>query len=415
MKDVVIIGGGAAGLFAATLLSMNGIKVTVLEHKDVIGKKLGVTGNGKCNITNMDFNMDCFFSEDKQFPSYALNDFTNMDFLDFMKNLGMDFVNKKGYVYPRSESASSVVQFFKYQCISNGVNIIYKAEVKKISGSDGEFNVQYIKDNERMDISAGKVIIAAGSKASSKTGSDGSGYYFAKTLGHSVIEPVPGLVPLVVKEDYVKELAGVRCQGKISLYDENTVIAEDKGEIQFTSYGVSGIPVFQVSRFASKKLLFEKHIKGIIDFCDEKDEIILKNDIEKAIANNKNYPLKVLLNVLFNEKVVRYAMKRAKVDFEVLTDKINKDEIEKIVAALKQMEFTIYDTYGFDNAQVCAGGVDTKEINPKTMESKLVSGVYFAGEVMDVDGKCGGYNLQWAWSSSFAAAMDIINDDRKQK
>ncbi len=411
MKNIIIIGGGAAGLFAGTVLSVHGCKVTILEHKDTVGKKLRVTGNGKCNMTNMNMDSECFYGDDLQFSSYVLNNFNNIDFLQFMKKLGMDFVDKNGYIYPRSESAASVVEFLKYKCISVGVQIVYKAEVKKIIENDGGFSVQYIKDNERINISADKVIIAAGSKSYPKTGSDGSGYYFAKTLGHNIIEPVPGLVPLKVEEDYIRELAGVRCQGKISLYDENSIIAEDKGEIQFTNYGVSGIPVFQVSRFASKMLIHKEYVRASIDFCVEKDENKLKNDLKEAFLFNKNYPVKVLLNIMFNEKVVNCVMKKANINFEILTDEINDNDVDKIVVALKKMELTITDTCGFDNAQICVGGVDTRELNPKTMESKLISGVYFAGEVIDVDGKCGGYNLQWAWSSSFAAAMDIINCD----
>ncbi len=421
MKNIVVIGAGAAGLMSAVTAAYNGNKVTILEHKDVIGKKLKITGNGKCNFTNTYFEKDSYRSDNIEFVEKALKKFDAFETIKFFEKLGMFFIEKNGYVYPKSETASSVVSFFENLCKKLDVDIIYKAEVKKIIGSIDDFSVQYITDGKRLEIEADRVIIAAGSKAAAGTGSDGSGYYFAKNLCHNVIDVVPGLVGLKVEEKFIKNLSGVRAKGKIKLFVRECTY-EDYGEIQFTSYGISGIPTFQVSRYATKELLSADKVYGCIELLSEFETMELAGKlIDNMWGDNAEEVLKNAFLTILNEKVSEAAIAEferkyyktsggKKISLKEVTAKNNRKEIEniieKFVEFVKNIPFTVTDHNGFENAQICAGGVDTREVED-TMESKLVKGVYFAGEVLDADGKCGGHNLQWAWSSGYIAGSEV--------
>ncbi|MBE5939824.1 MAG: aminoacetone oxidase family FAD-binding enzyme [Lachnospiraceae bacterium] len=410
MKKIVVIGAGAAGLMAAIAASDEGCDVTILEHKDAMGRKLRITGNGKCNFTNLsccaeNLKKDSFLrSENISFAEEALKLMPVSKTLSFFESKGMTFIEKNGYVYPRSEQASSVVEFFDGLCDAYNIRIIYKAEVKKILKED-RCKVEYIYDNQRTFITADKVIIAAGSKANSKTGSDGSGYYFAKCLGHNIVPVVPGLVGLCVDEDYIKKMSGVRATGEITVYENglSKKLASDKGELQFTAYGISGIPVFQVSRYVAKELYNGGKVTGVVDLLPEYEEKELINRLVMLKRNNKNHSIDMVFKTMVNNKVSDVVFDYFGIEKNDSVINISDEIIENIIHFMKNMKFNINDTNGFENAQVCAGGVDTKEVNSMTMESGIHKDIYFAGEVLDVDGICGGYNLQWAWTSGYIA------------
>jgi len=409
MIKTTIIGGGASGLMAAIAAAEEGNEVTVLEHKDVVGKKLSLTGNGKCNLTNMKQEKSYYYSNNSAFPCCILNKFNHEATIAFFEDMGLRVKDKNGYIYPNSECAADVTELLVGRCRALGVNILYKSEVKKIIKSDSKINVEYIKDDKRMIVESDNVIIAAGSKAMPKSGSDGSGYYFAKCLGHKIIEPLPALTGFKVNEKYIKNLSGVRAQGRVSVFADGVNIGSDEGEIQFTSYGISGIPAFQISGNISRNIYNGKKVSGYIDFFNDMSEDDLKAYIKEKIKKCPYKTIKEQFLSVINGKITEEILFVCNIDRESVSSDLEDDKINNISKIFKNFRFSVEEVNSFDNAQVCTGGVDTEEIDENTLESKLVPGVFFAGEVMDVDGICGGYNLQWAWSSGYVAGKSVAH------
>ncbi len=403
MENVIVVGGGASGLVAAIVVARQKHKVTILEHKDKIGKKILATGNGKCNYTNLLQTPECYRSSDSSFAMKVLSCFDVNQTIDFFEQLGIYPKEKNGYVYPNSEQASSVVEVLRLELEQLKVRICCDVNVEHISRNGSQFSVITNKGNYKAD----RVILATGGCASPNHGSDGSGYGLARELGHTIIKPLPALVQLKSDERYFKSLAGVRTDARIELYVSDEYIAEEKGELLIANYGVSGIAIFQLSRFASKALSEHKKVFLKIDYLpalNPKDTLEL---ITKRIENNKNKTMEEVLIGLLNNKLACVLLKEAGIPPTLSCEVINKNQIHSFVSKVKECKVNITEPNSFEQAQVSAGGVDTSEINPKTMESKLVKGIYFTGELIDVDGTCGGYNLQWAWSTGVVAGMGI--------
>ena len=279
------------------------------------------------------------------------------------------------------------------------IRVIIEANVCGIKAGKKEF--QIICKN--ISYKADAVILATGSKAAPKLGSDGSGYSFAKMLGHSMIPVVPALVQLKCKENFYKSLAGVRLQGKVRLLVNGKEVSNDVGEIQLTAYGISGIPVFQVSRFASRAIYEKKKVEAVLDFMPELSEKEFFDYVLKRTETRPEKNMEDFFTGLLNKKVSQVVLKITNIRNTQKAGTLGKDEIIRIVKAVKEFRTVVTEANSFDQAQICAGGVNTKEINPETMESLLIKNLFFAGEIMDVDGICGGYNLQWAWSSGYLA------------
>lgn len=398
----MIVGGGASGLMAGIAAARQGSKVTIIEHKDRIGKKILATGNGKCNYTNLYQEPECYRGEDSTFAMKVLSHFDIECTIDYFKQLGIYPKNKNGYLYPNSEQASSVLDVICMELTHLNIEVICNEKVESITKRNDIF---YIRTNQA-NYNAKKVILSTGGMASSELGSDGSGYQLAKQFGHKIIKPVPALVQLKSNASYFKSLAGVRVNANLSLYVEDQLVAKENGELQLTNYGVSGIPIFQLSRFASRAIEEKKTVHIIIDFLPElaKEEVykLLLQRIEQGYYKT----VEQIFTGLLNKKLANVIIKEAKVSQTLLCSAINKRQINSLVNKIKVFKVEITEPNSFKNAQVCAGGVDTKEVKDSTLESLLVKGLYITGELLDIDGICGGYNLQWAWSTGILAGMD---------
>lgn len=392
-KKVCIVGGGAAGMIAAIMAARNHAAVTILEHNEKTGKKLLATGNGRCNLTNEKQEKMCYHSEHPELLWDILQNFPFEQTLDFFEKIGIYPVSKNGYFYPSSMQASSVQEVLEMEARFLKVKIKCKEHVKEIKVSDTKENPRFSVVTETWQYPADAVILACGSQASEIDGADGSGYTLAKQLGLKVINPLPALVPLKGKGNYFSKWAGTRIYGKIYLQSQNKIVQTEEGELQLTDYGISGIPVFQLSGLAAKLLQHQHSVTLMIDFLPD----VTPKELEELLLKRKELcPYKTTKELcigLFPKKLI-----------EVLVDK--KTDLSTLAEKIKKFSMEIVGTKPFSNAQVCQGGVSLEEISPKTMECKKIPGLYLAGELLDADGICGGYNLQWAWSSGACAGKE---------
>ncbi|MFP4697604.1 MAG: NAD(P)/FAD-dependent oxidoreductase [Eubacteriales bacterium] len=408
-NTVIVVGGGASGLTASIVAARQGAKVILLERMNRIGKKILATGNGRCNITNMNLTIDNYHGTNPEFALPALNKFDVEKTINFFKELGVYPKLENGYVYPYSNQASSVLNILRYEVERLGVNIICEEEAKEIIIKKNQFIVKTSKNKYY----GTKVILSTGGKSSPNLGSNGSGLKLARELGHTIIKPIPGLVQLEAKEKYLKQIKGVKIQGKITLCNQNEKVTVEKGEILFTDYGLSGIPVLQLSRFAGKLIENNKNPHVFIDFMPEENKRSLDNLL---IERFKNMPFKTLgegLEGLFNKRLIPVLVKISDCSLNKSLNQLTKEERIKLVENIKNLRLNIIGTRQWHQSQVTVGGVSTEEINPNTMESKKVPNLFFSGEIIDIDADCGGYNLQWAWSSGYLAGFFSTNNDRK--
>lgn len=395
-RQVIIVGGGASGLAAGIQAARLGASVTILEHTSRPGKKLLSTGNGKCNITNLVTPEGAYRGGQPEFIKEVLDHITVGQTLDFFRSLGIVLMDRNGYVYPNSGQASTVLEALLSELAHLGVTITCDCQVKELKK-----DLTLVTSKGRMK--ADSVILAAGSMAAPKTGSDGSGYRLAEALGHLVVKPLPALVQLKCKEKWYKQAAGVRTEAFIKLKIDGKTAASDRGELQFTDYGISGIPVFQVSRFAARGIEDGHLVTAELDLFPSMD---LRGTESFLLERAKLFdykPAEEFLNGVLNKKLAPILLKEAGISKAGNIRNITPSHINKLAAAMKGLKTIITAANSFDQAQVCSGGIDTREVDPSTMESKLIKRLYLAGEILDVDGICGGYNLQWAWSSGILA------------
>lgn len=406
MMRVIIIGGGASGLMAAITAARNGAKVTVLEHQKQVGKKLLVTGNGRCNFTNTDQALSHYHSDEPQQMAMSLKAFTCRDTVAFFKELGIYAKNRNGYLYPNSDAASSVVDVLRMECEHLKVKIACQIEVQSIEKKDGKFFVH----TPGWTYEGEKVVLATGSKAAPATGSDGSGYGLAKSMGHTIIEPYPALVQLLSKEKVLNMLAGIRTDGKVSLYVEDRLADSNRGEVQFNANNISGIPVFQISAAASKAFDEKKSCYVTVDFLPDLTKEELAEEFRHRIKNCGYKTSVNFLTGLFAGKLSEALCQRCGFSKSRLAESFTEDDIIKLCKQIKQFKINISGTNGFEHAQCCGGGVSLNEVQPLTMESSVISGLHFCGEILDVHGDCGGFNLQWAWTSGYLAGKAVSHD-----
>ena len=392
-------------MIAAISAARNGAEVTILEGGDRIGRKILSTGNGKCNFTNKKMDNTCFRSNTTADISPFLDEFGVEDTLAFFASLQMLYKERQGYYYPSSEQASTVldVRRFEMESYADHIKILTGCKARMLTyQKDGTIKVQCGTESFVFD----RVILTCGSKASPKTGSDGTGYQLLRSLkcGCCIEEVVPALVQLRCKEDYLKAVAGVRVEGRVTLIINDEVVCEEQGEIQLTDYGVSGIPVFQVSRYASygcaKGQKVQVHLdvmpgmdgEAFAQYMSQRREMLGERTMEQFCAG------------LINKKLCMQFCKIAGISLEQQVKKVPQKAWDQFVALFKKWILHVEKPNGFDMAQVCAGGLSMKEINSHFAMNKCPS-VYVAGELLDVDGICGGYNLQWAWTSGYLAGQ----------
>ncbi len=394
MKKVFIIGGGASGLTAAIRASRNGNDVTIFDKNEKLGKKILMTGNGKCNYWNENQSIKMYHSSGDY--SKIVNQLNLTKAHAFLDSIGIVPFIKNGYYYPNSNQAISVVNALADEVKNNGVKVVNE-EVKSIDKKDNKF---IINNKYESDV----VIVATGGKAAPKTGSDGFGYEIAKQFGHNIIKPLPALVGLEV-EGNLKELSGIRLIGDANLIIDNELVQKEFGEIQINDYGFSGIPVLQLSSNAVKALDDDKNVELSINLLPNiADDILgLRSFLKVQDKHLNNKTISQILDQLFNYKLSNYLLKLSKIDNNARVEKLSNDELDLLCHNILNFSFKVVKDHGFDNAQTTTGGVDLKEINLDSLESNKVNGLYFCGEVLDVDGACGGYNLSFAWLTGLLA------------
>lgn len=405
MKKVFVIGGGASGMMAAIAARRLGAEVTILERNQRIGKKLLATGNGRCNYTNINADVKCYHGNDPGFAESALTGFTVDNTIRFFEKLGIERkIEDVGKVFPMSEQASSVLDVIRYELEQLGVNIICEALVRNISAKNDGFIIEL----ENGQVYKGdRVIIAAGGKAMPSSGSDGSGFELAKKLGHKITDIFPVLVQLMLEGSCFKRIEGVKFEGTAEIIHNDKSVAKDRGDILFANYGVSGPPILQISRKAGELLINgqEAHLKIVIMDMMSKEELEML--MRKRLQNAGNKPIDFSLVGLINKRLIPVVLTEAGInDLKCPAADLSVQEQKELINVLTDWRFKIRGTKGWTSAQVTAGGVDTTEIDTATMESKITKGLFFCGEIIDIDGKCGGFNLQWAWSSGFVAGQN---------
>ncbi|OUP50997.1 NAD(P)/FAD-dependent oxidoreductase [Lachnoclostridium sp. An181] len=408
MSKVAIIGGGAAGMFAAVFAARRGHEVSVYEKNEKLGKKLFITGKGRCNITNA-CEIDELFASvltNAKFLYSSFYGYTNEDVIRFFEDLGVKTKVERGNrVFPVSDHSSDVIKALEKEMKRLGVVVHLHCSVKTIKVEDGKFAGLVLMDGK--SVQADACIVATGGFSYQTTGSTGDGYEFAKEMGHTVETPVPALVPMEVKEEFVKELQGLSLRNvRAQIKDGKKVLCEDFGEMLFTHYGVSGPLMLSASSIIGKKLK-EKELTLLIDLKPALSEEMLDARVLREFEENKNRQFKNAVTKLFPAKLTPVMVERSGILAGKKVNEISKEERKQFVYFIKHFSMTLTNLRGFNEAIITRGGVKVKEIDPGTMESKLVNGVYFAGEVLDLDALTGGFNLQIAWSTAYAAAMGI--------
>jgi|BioPla2DNA2_1021312.scaffolds.fasta_scaffold00617_3 predicted Rossmann fold flavoprotein len=401
-KQIIVVGGGAAGMLAAVSARRLGADVTILEKNPRVGKKILATGNGRCNYTNVNTNVSCYNGNNPKFTHSALSSFTIEDTISFFNELGIEHkVEDLGKVFPMSDQASSILDVLLYELNNIGVNIICDANVKKIFKRGNEFIIRVEGGGEYL---TDKVILTAGGKAMPSSGSDGGGFELAKKLGHTITDIYPALVQIMLEGQYFKRIDGVKFVGTAEIIHKNKSVVKDRGDILFTNYGVSGPPILQISRKAGELLNQGKEAYVKLDILDNMTVDEVRTLINKRFGYNPGKSVEFSFVGLINKRLIPVVLAEAGIEnIKRPVSSVSAKELENIARVLKDWRFKIRGTKSWTSAQVTAGGVATDEIDPKTMESKIVKGLYFAGEIMDIDGQCGGFNLQWAWSSGFIA------------
>ena len=399
--DIIIIGAGPSGLMCAINAKNKNNKVTIIEKNNKAGKKLLLTGNGKCNYFNENLCSSSYHSSNEDLIDLIINENNKNMALDILDKIGIYPKVVNGYYYPYSNLSSCVLNLLLTKCNNLGIDIIYNENVTSIN----KLNNKFIINNK---YSCDKLVISTGLKSYSKTGSDGILLPIIEKFGHKVEPILPALVQ--VKGNIPKDFSGIRINAKISLYENNKFVKEEIGELQFTDYGLSGICLMQLSSYISKGLYNKKDAKIYINFMpfiENFDEFILNRMTKLNNLNVIN-----ALESIINYKILYYIFKKNNIDINKKYFELNKKEQNILKESLTHFEVNIYDTNGFDNAQTCTGGIDLNEINLSTMESKLVSNLYFTGEIIDIYGDCGGYNLALCWISGILCGKDI-NDKSK--
>lgn len=410
--DLIIIGGGASGIFAAIIAKDFGIDVAIVESNNRIGKKILTTGNGRCNISNTNIEYNKFHSNNLGFPNYILSKFTSKDTEEFFKSLGLNLVDlDSGKLYPLSLQASSVLDIFLMALADRNIPVYLSTNVNTIKQNSDGFEIKAFPDST---FTSKTVILATGGNSAPNTGSDGSGYTLAQNLGHSIVKPLPALVQLKLDYNKLKAISGVKFNGKATIIIENKEIQTDFGEILFTDYGISGPPILQLSRIASSALWSKKNVHIKIDLMNNLTYDELKDMLENHWGILSYRSLYNSLIGIINKKLIPIILKEANVDnIHKPCWEITWKEKNSILKLLKEWTFKVTDTNGFKNSQVTAGGIDTSEVDSHTLHSKIIPGLYFTGEILDVDGDCGGFNLQWAWSSAAIAAKACFHENHK--
>ena len=413
MSHVIVVGGGAAGMFAAIAAAKNGHQVTLYEKNDKLGKKIFITGKGRCNITNaadMEELFDAVVTNSK-FLYSSFYGYTNQNVIDFFEDAGVPVKIERGNrVFPTSDHSSDVIRALEREMKKAGVKVCLNTEVKSVEAENGKFDRVVLKDTTTQTADA--CIVATGGLSYRSTGSTGDGFRFAESVGHKVTQCFPSLVPMETKEPWICELQGLSLRNvEAKILDGKKELYKDFGEMLFTHFGVSGPLIISASSYVGKKFMDKK---------GQKKELTLEIDLKPALTEeqldqrvlrdfeeNHNRQFKNAITKLFPTKLIPVMLELGGIDPEKKVNSIEKEERKQFVHLMKHFRMTLTGLRDYPEAIITKGGVNVKEIDPGTMESKLVKGLYFAGEVLDLDALTGGFNLQIAWSTGYAAGNAI--------
>lgn len=395
--EIAVIGAGASGLVAAIAAKNENTSVTLYEKEKRVGRKILATGNGRCNMTNVNATEKNYHGENVSFMKGVVNRFWVKETLSFFEELGILWKEEEnGKIYPYSDTASSVLDVLRRRVDKIGVNTVCEFCVKSVRKTKSGF---VIESKDGRSAKYDKVIVAAGGKASPSLGSDGSGYDILKSLGHSVTKLSPSLVQIKTETETVRKLKGIKVLANVTMGDR-----QERGELLFTDYGISGPPVFSLSSY----LYNNKYVS--IDIMPEFDFETLCDMISERCGYLYDVPLEDFFDGMINKRVGQAFLKYAGImPLSRKASSLSQKEIKSVANALKNLRLKIEGTASWNNAQVTKGGVCVDKVNPSTMESKLVGGLYICGEILDIDGDCGGYNLQWAWSSGYIAGRSCAS------
>ena len=398
--DIIVVGSGPSGLMSAVTAAKKGRKVLVLEQKDVPCKKIYATGNGRCNFTNLYVDEKVFRGEQPKFAYDAYERFDNSDLIGFINELGVITKDINGYVYPYNEQASTIASCLLFECKRLGILIRCSEKVVDITKDDGVFEVTTTLEKYRCK----NVVIAVGGKASPSHGSDGNLNKVIRKLGHDIILQRSALVPLLTDEKKFSTLAGVRIKCSVTLFVNEKPVNKESGEIIFNKDNISGIPVMQLSRYAVNALAENKRVSLELDMFDQIDT----DELCKLISKNRQSDISLCeaLGFMINDKLARFVTDMTGYGEKTQLNSLSDNDINRLGEILKHFKVDIFGDSGFNRAQVTLGGVDTTQID-ENMQSVIVKGLYFVGEILDVDGTCGGYNLQWAFTSGHIAGESL--------
>ncbi|MGJ0846707.1 NAD(P)/FAD-dependent oxidoreductase [Tissierella praeacuta] len=404
-EKVCVVGAGPAGIIAAGIAGSRGKDVILIDKNERIGKKLFITGKGRCNITN-NAPIEDFFDnvmKNKNFLYSSFYSFSNRDIINLLETYGLKTKVERGNrIFPESDKSSDVIKAFQKFLSDNKVNILLNTNVNSIDIKNRKFIVNTNNDEMTFD----KLVIATGGKSYPSTGSTGDGYKFAETFGHSITKIKPSLVPIEIKEDWIKDLQGLSLKNvTLSAHSKKRLLYEEFGEMIFTHYGISGPIVLSISNYLYRYI--NDGIRLLIDLKPALDNKKLDDRILRDFELNNNKKIKNSLDDLLPQKLIPIIIFLADIDPEKIVNQITKEERLKLLNSIKEFPLNFKSFRPIEEAIITSGGVVTKEINPSTMESKLVGGLYFAGEVIDVDALTGGYNLQIAYSTGYLAGNHV--------
>jgi predicted Rossmann fold flavoprotein len=405
-KVIAVIGSGPAGMMAAIQASDKSSEVFLFEKNSSLGKKLLITGKGRCNITNEESDVRKFiqpFGRNGKFLFSAFHQFFNKDLLNFFREKGLDFdCERGGRIFPQSDNARDILDSLKIYLKEKKVSLKLNKDLEDIDIKEDKFILKFIDSEFVVD----KLIIATGGQSYPGTGSDGKLFKIIQKMGHKIVEPKPSLVPILVKEDWIKDLEGLSLKNvEAKILKKNKVLESRFGEMVFTDRGVSGPIILSLSKYICRENLGDTFLS--IDFKPALDEERLTQRIRREM-NEQNIIYKNLLKLLLPTKIIPYFLKKSKVEEDKKIKHLNKEEVKELIDLMKDFRFRIDSLSNFGHAIVTSGGVDIKEINPQTMESKIIPGLFFAGEVIDLDAETGGYNLQAAFSTAYLAGRSVI-------
>ncbi len=413
MSHVIVVGGGAAGMFAAIAAAKNGHQVTLYEKNEKLGKKIFITGKGRCNITNaadMEELFDAVVTNSK-FLYSSFYGYTNQNVIDFFEDAGVPVKIERGNrVFPISDHSSDVIRALEREMKKVGVKVCLNTEVKSVEAEKGKFDKVVLKDTTTQTADA--CIVATGGLSYRSTGSTGDGFRFAENVGHKVTQCFPSLVPMETKEPWICELQGLSLRNvEAKILDGKKELYKDFGEMLFTHFGVSGPLIISASSYVGKKFMDKngqkKELTLEIDLKPALTEEQLDQRVLRDFEENHNRQFKNAITKLFPTKLIPFMLELSGIDPEKKVNSIEKEERKQFVHLIKHFRMTLTGLRDYPEAIITKGGVNVKEIDPGTMESKLVKGLYFAGEVLDLDALTGGFNLQIAWSTGYAAGNAI--------